>query len=169
MIKIYLPKNLNFILINNSYTYIYNEYYFIGINTFYLNFYYNNFLKTINIKKKNILHIKYNKNFFNIFLFSWDNFFFSKIYFIGKGFKLKKLKNNIHLNFNYSHINILINQKTIIKKIQKNKLLIFGKNFLKFKKSINYILNIKNLNKYTKRGLRQTKQIVYKKKSKGNV
>jgi len=169
MLKIYIPNNLNFLVLVNKYLYIYNSNHFIMININFFSIYYNQYLQVINLKKTNTLNLKYNKNFLNMFLFSWENFFFSKLYFIGKGFKLKKLSNNTYLNFNYSHTNLIINQKNIIKKIQKNKLLIFGKNLNNFKQTVNYILNIKILNKYTKRGLRATKQIVYKKKSKGNI
>lgn len=169
MIKIFLPNNINFLLLNKNYIYIYNSNNFTLINVSFFDICFNNFIKTINLRKKNYLNLKINKNFINLFLFSWENFFFSKIYFIGKGFKIKKIKNNTYLNFNYSHMNLLINQKNIIKKIQKNKLLIFGKNINEFKKSLNYIINIKKLNKYTIRGLRATKQIVYKKKRKNSV
>ena len=168
MIKIYLPNNLNFILLNNNYLYIYNinNFTLINISFFYIN--YNNLVKVISLKKKNYFNLKINKNFINSFLFSWENFFFSKLYFVGKGFKIKKIQNNTFLNFNYSHMNLIINQKNIVKKIQKNKLIIFGKNLTKFNKIINTILNVKNLNKYTLRGLRSTKQIVYKKKRKNS-
>lgn len=169
MIKIYLPNNLNFLLLNENYLYIYNNNNFALINTLRFWVSYNNLIKAITLKKKNKLSLKMNKNFLNLFLFSWENFFFSKLYFIGKGFKIKKIKNNTYLNFNYSHMNLLINQKNIIKKIQKNKLLIFSKNIKKFKNTLAYILNIKELNKYTTRGLRATKQIVYKKKRKNSA
>lgn len=66
-------------------------------------------------------------------------------------------------------MNLLINQKNIIKKIQKNKLLVFSKDIKKFKDTLTYILGIKKLNKYTIRGLRATKQIVYKKKRKNSA
>lgn len=169
MIKIYLPNNLNFLLFNANYLYLYNNNNFtlINISRFWIN--YNNLIKTITLKKKNKLNLRISKNFLNLFLFSWENFFFSKLYFIGKGFKIKKIKNNTYLNFNYSHMNLLVNQKNIIKKIQKNKLLIFSKNVKKFKNTLAYILSIKKLNKYTIRGLRATKQIVYKKKRKNSA
>lgn len=169
MIKVYLPNNLNFLVLNSNYVYIYNNNNFtlVNISSFEINF--NNFIKLISLKKKNYLNLKINKNFINLFLFSWENFFFSKLYFIGKGFKIKKIKNNTYLNFNYSHINLIINQKNIIKKIQKNKLLVFSKDIVEFKNTIKYIINIKELNKYTIRGLRKTKQIVYKKKRKSST
>jgi ribosomal protein L6P/L9E len=82
---------------------------------------------------------------------------------------LKKINKNIYFNFNYSHIKLLINQNIIIKKIQKTKLLIFSKNLASVKGISLTIKNIKNLNPYTKRGLRKSKQIVYRKKNKSNA
>lgn len=169
MFKIYLPKNINFLYLNNMHIYIYNSNIFLLLNFLNYSIYFNKFLNIIKIKNKKLNRKIHNKKFLNNFLFTWDNFFFSKIYFLGKGFKLKKINKNIYFNFNYSHIKLLINQKTIIKKIQKTKLLIFSKNLVDIKKLSLDIKNIKNLNPYTKRGLRKSKQIVYKKKNKSNT
>lgn len=57
----------------------------------------------------------------------------------------------------------------MIKKIQKTKLLIFSKNLNKLKLLNKIIINIKKINPYTKRGLRLTKQIIYKKRNKSNI
>ncbi len=168
MLKIYLPKNIKFLFLNNIYIYVYNINYFLMINCSNYNIYFNKFLNILKIKKKYNNRKIYNKKFLNNFLFSWDNFFFSKIYFLGKGFKLKKINNNIHFNFNYSHIKLIINQNAIIKKIQKTKLLIFSKNLQNLNKLCKLIQNIKKINPYTKRGLRKSKQIIYKKKNKSN-
>jgi ribosomal protein L6P/L9E len=169
MFKIYLPKNINFLYLNNMHIYIYNSNIFLLLNFLNYSIYFNKFLNIMKIKNKKLNRKIHNKKFLNNFLFTWDNFFFSKIYFLGKGFKLKKINKNIYFNFNYSHIKLLINQKTIIKKIQKTKLLIFSKNLVDIKKLSLDIKNIKNLNPYTKRGLRKSKQIVYKKKNKSNT
>jgi len=169
MIKIFLPKNINFIYLNNSYLYLFNLNNFLLINTLKYNFFFNQYLNIIKLQK-NIINKKIlDKNFLNNFLFTWENFFFSKIYFLGKGFKLKKFKNTTYFNFNYSHINLLVTKKTIIKKIQKNKLLIFSKNLTNLNSLSNLIVSIKKINPYTKRGLRKTKQIIYKKRNKSNI
>jgi len=169
MLKIYLPKNIQFLLLTNNYLYLYNIKYFLLINLQKYNIFFNNNLNIIKLKKQTIFTQKINKNFFNNFLFTWDNFFFSKLYFLGKGFKLKKFKNSIYFNFNTSHINFLLLNKTIIRKIQKKKLLIFSKNLKHLNNINNTIVNIKKINPYTKRGLRKTKQIIYKKKNKSNI
>ena len=169
MLKIYLPKNINFVVLNNLYMYIYNSNNFLLINFLSYNLFFNKCLNIVKLKKKSLIKKIYNKKFLNNFLFIWENFFFSKIYFLGKGFKLKKIKKNIYFNFNYSHIKVIINNKVILKKIQKTKLILFSKNIYELNNFSNLIQNIKKINPYTKRGLRKNKQIIYKKKNKSNA
>jgi len=168
MIKIYLPKNFKFINLNNNYIYVYNKNIFLLIKLNNLNFYFNPLLNLLQITIfKSFYNIK-NKNIINNFLFLWDNYVFNKIYFEGKGFKIKKVSNNTYFNFNHSHLKLFINQKSILKKIQKNKILFFCKNFNYLKKIKNSITNIKKISFYTKRGIRNSKQIIYLKKNKSN-
>lgn len=171
MINIYIPNNINFLLLKNNYIYIYNNSYFFCTQVLNYIFFYNKYLNILKIKNNTTthnIHFK-NLNYLNNFLFSWNYFFFSKIYFLGKGFKIKKINKNIIFNFNHAHINIILNLFTVIKKIQKTKLLIFSKNLNKLKLLNKIIINIKKINPYTKRGLRLTKQIIYKKRNKSNI
>ncbi len=164
MITVYLPKNVKFILLNNSYLYIFNSSIFLLINLKNSNFFFNTSLNILKLKLFHSSKTMIGSNKLNNFIFLWDNFIFSKIYFLGKGFKLKKTNKNIFFNFNYSHIMLFIFQKLLVKKIQKHKLLLFTKNKSSLMKLLNIILNIKSLNVYTKRGIRLAKQIVYIKK-----
>lgn len=169
MVKVFLPNNINLICLNNKYFYLYNLNNFLFFNFHEYNFFFNKHLNIIKLNIKNkVINFK-SKKFITTFLFTWDNFFFSKIYFLGKGFKLKKFNKTIHFNFIYSHKNILLNNHTLIKKIEKTKLLLASKNYKSLIELIQKIIKIKPLNSYTKRGLRRTKQIFYKKKNKGNV
>lgn len=167
MVKIFLPKNFKFIVLNNNYIYIYNTTYFfiIKINS---NFYYNQFLSILCINSLKLFYNFKNKNTINNFLFLWDNFVFNKNYFEGKGFKIKKIDNNLFFNFNHSHLKLLISQKSILKKIQKHKILFFTKNINYLKKLKFSITEIKKISCYTKRGIRNSKQIVFFKKVKSS-
>lgn len=169
MIKIFLPKTINFLYLNCNYIYIYNLNNFILINSNNYNIFFNKYLNILKFQKITINKKIRNKNIFNNFLFTWDNFFFSKIYFLGKGFKLKKFENNLFFNFNYSHTKFIINNKTLIKKIQKNKILIFSKDLSYLILFSNLIRKIRKISPYTKRGLRLSKQIIYKKRNKSNI
>jgi len=164
MIKVYLPKNLNFILLNNKFIYLYNDNFFVAISLHNHSFCFNRLLGILQFNDQ-IPNIKYNKNFLSHFIFLWDSFFFTRLYFLGKGYKLKKVRNNVYFNFNHSHIKLIIFNKVILKKIQKNKILAYTKNYAKLKNIGNLIEKVKKLNFYTKRGIRKTKQITYTKKS----
>lgn len=88
-----------------------------------------------------------------------------KIKFSGKGYKIKKnYSNNLNLLFNRAHITSLWWKNIILKKIKKYKI------YIKYTpKNINFykiLLHIRNINIFTKRGLRESKQIILKKKGK---
>jgi len=121
----------------------------------------------LNKKKINTNIIKFNNYFYN-FIKSWDTYFFSKIKFKGKGFRIrffKKIK-LVKFFFGKSHKTFIFFKKIKTKRINKYKFII--KSLIKDKVSFNrnLIVNIRPLNKYTLRGLRSSKQIVFKRKGK---
>jgi len=172
-IILYLYPNLNITIIKNKkniYLYLYNSTYFFIINN--INFIFN-IKKTLNILElKSIIPLTNSTkltNILNNFLFNWTTFFFNKIIFSGRGFKIKKKKNYIFLFFNKSHVSLYIYNNIIIKKLTRNKLLFFHKNQNIHTNDINKILNIRFVNIYTKRGLRLSRQIILKRKGKGGT
>ena len=70
MIKIFLPNNINFIILTNKYIYLYNLKNFLLLNLQNYNIFYNLSLNIIKLKKKLIYNQKINKNFLNNFLFT---------------------------------------------------------------------------------------------------
>lgn len=161
-------KNLIFIKKNNKLilTIFFKKKKFILFNSNTLkNLYFNKNTNTIVIKKKNEEIINSN---LNNFLLLWKYFLFTKIKFKGKGYKItfNKKKTNINFFFNKSHINILFLKKIILKKIIKNKFILINKNKKKNKDLSKLILSIRKINLYTLRGLRNSKQIIYKRKGK---
>lgn len=154
--------------------YIYNK------NYFYI-------LKLNNIFLKNFLVTKINNNlnfitFSNFFftkkiftlksiLLAWSFYFFKKIKFSGKGFRIKKnkKKKNFLLEFNKSHITIFLIKKIILKKIKKSKFLNLYINKKYLTKINKQLVTINFINKYTKRGLRNTRQIFKKKTNQKNL
>ena len=172
MITIFLPNNINFLVLNKKNTnnlYIYNKniFFLININNFQISF--NKYLNIIKIKKINEIILNKNiNNILNKFIFTWDHFLFKKILFIGKSFKLKKKKQNLYFFFNHSHQIFLITLNNYLKKIQKNKILIFYKNFNTLNNFLKRITLIKPNSVYTKRGLRFARQLILKRKGKSN-
>jgi hypothetical protein len=112
-----LNNNLNFIFLkknNNKYILIFNK----NINI-YIKYKLNDFCNMFFIKNLNCISIEikhFNKknnvlNFNNVLnkqIKSINFYFFQKIIFFGKGYKIKKLKKNtLNLFFNRSHINFI--------------------------------------------------------------
>jgi ribosomal protein L6P/L9E len=108
---------------------------------------------------------KINKN-----IFMFDNMFFNKIKFKGKGFRVRFKKNSkiLKFTFGHSHINyIFVNQKTTkIKRLGKYKYIFKNKNDIEMNSFLKKLCNIKPINMYTKRGIRLSRQIIYKRKGK---
>jgi hypothetical protein len=172
MINIYLPNNLNFLVLNKKSAkiiYFYNKSFFFFFNINNFNYFFNSNLQILKLKQ--IKPINANRNFselLNKFFFIWENFLYNKILFTGKGFKLKKKKNNIQFFFNHSHLNLFIYLNIYLKKIQKTKLVFFFKNYENFGNFLQKIIKIRKNNIYTKRGLRLSRQLVLKRKGKSN-
>lgn len=89
---------------------------------------------------------------------------FSKLKFIGKGYYLfKNKRNTLAPRFGYSH-RIYIYWKTLhVTILSKKSLLCINRNFRLFFLNLSQFISIKQLNIFTLRGIRLTKQIVYKK------
>lgn len=167
--NIFIPNNINILILkkknlNNLYFYSKTTFFLINLNNFNIKF--NKFLNILSLYKINNVKTNIIKDL-NKFLFSWETFFFKKIIFLGKSFKLKK-KQNIFFFFNYSHTVFLIIKNNFLKKIQKNKILFFYKNYLILNNFLKKITNIKQNNIYTKRGLRLSRQLILKRKGKSN-
>lgn len=172
-IHIYLLPTINFLTLvknNKNYLYIYTNNWFIyyNINNFFINF-----KKSINLielsNKLPITNSREISNILNNFIFSWELIFFKKITFTGKGFKIKKKQKIVYFFFNKSHLSLLICNKIIVKKINKQKILFFYRNNQLYNNILNKIVNIRFANIYTKRGLRFSRQLILKRKGKGGV
>ena len=109
--------------------------------------------------EKNNLHFKQ----INKFLKTFEFYFFIKIKFKGKGFKIKfnkKLK-IIKFFFGRSHLTLFK-----LKKITKYKFILKSLNFWKLKTNAIKITKIKPINVYTLRGIRLSNQSISKRKGK---
>lgn len=104
----------------------------------------------------------------NNLLFCFNRLWHVKIKFTGKGYKIKrkKKKKSIKFYFYYSHVNVIMLRNAKLKQRKKNKFIIktWDKNNLKV--TTKKILSIRNLNVFTKRGLRSSRQVIFKKTGK---
>lgn len=97
---------------------------------------------------------------------SWDSYYFIKIKFKGKVYKLTKYKkNNLKLSFGRCHKTILAVRSLFLKKKKKikNKCMIYGSSLKHINLSKCLIVNTRPISMFTQRGLRLSRQIVYRK------
>ena len=142
-----------------TYLYIYNINYCCLIKT----------NKTVKVKNKQNVDIYNQKknelNLINSFIKQFNLCNSTKIKFTGKGYKIKKSsKESLILLFNRSHTTTLWWRNIFLKKLKKYKI------YIKYnplnKKIINTLINIRPVNIFTKKGLRNARQILLKKKGK---
>jgi ribosomal protein L6P/L9E len=107
-------------------------------------------------------------NNLNKLLFSFEHYFSKKIKFKGKGFrlKLKKSKKIIKFFFGHSHTNIAFIKNLFLKKSGKYKFILKSVNYNNLQKIAFKIYNVKPINIFTNRGIRVSRQIIFKRKGK---
>lgn len=163
-----LPMNSNIFIVKKgkkNCIFIQNEfllYHFIiniNLNTIFFNKNFNFIMfNNINTNKKKMM-------LYNNFFINWDNFFFKKIKINGKGFKIQKRKKIINLFINFSNPILLLNKNFIIKKTEKSKLIFYFNNN-KYIQFIYKFIQLRELNIYTKRGIRPSRYLITNKKGK---
>lgn len=125
-------------------------------------------LKFKNNINENFFDLNHSFNEVNKYLKTFEIYFFIKIKFKGKGFKIKfnkKLK-LIKFYFGRSHITFVKLKKIKLKKVTKYKFLLKSLNLAKLKKNSSKITYIKPVNLYTLRGIRISRQLIRKRKGK---
>lgn len=176
IIRIFLPANNYLTVINKKDTnvfYIYNSFYFYKLA----------FIETVNetaidpetnsicvqLPAINEYHRYLDK--LTKLLFSWNFYFFKKIKFTGKGYRItfRKRRKTIIFYFGHSHDTIILFRSVLIKKPHKYKFVVFKNSLKKINRLVSMIVNIKPMNFYTKRGLRSSRQIIFKRKGKKNA
>lgn len=174
-ITLNLPPYINVIIFkqknNNLNIYLYNKLYFIYLNNLNnKNYYkYDNETNSLTIIKllpnKNMFYMI---NFLNQFLKSLNIYFFFKIKFKGKGYRIRFYKKNkiVKFYFGKSHITFFFFKKLILKKISKYKFILKSPNQFNLKNTALKISRIKPINVYTLRGLRIARQKIFKRKGK---
>lgn len=97
---------------------------------------------------------------------SWDSYYFIKIKFKGKVYKITKYKkNNLRLSFGRCHKTIMVIRSLFLKKRKKikTKCMLFSSNKASLDVSKSLIVNTRPISMFTQRGLRLSRQLVYRK------
>lgn len=154
--------------------YMYNNFYFLKLlqnqtkNILFFDSETNTIvIKSFNFKNYNSLF----KNKFKIFSTALNVYFYEKIKFTGKGFRIryKKKKKLIKFFFGRSHLTWIFFRNIKLKRPHKYKFIISKSSKTKLLFLTKKIKNIKPINIYTKRGLRTKRQKIYKRKGKKNT
>ena len=175
-INLFIPFNWNFLILkkknlnNFLYFYIYNSTYFFILpvlkNFLFLNYNCNlNWIsfKFIFINNFYFLFIKLYKTI----LYSFSKLFFIKIKFKGKGYYMyKNIRNTLALQFGFSHLYYLYSFFLTIKFLTKTTILLFGINLNDLYFVSHKLYQIKPINIFTGKGIRFSRQIIYKKTGK---
>lgn len=95
----------------------------------------------------------------------FDRYKYTKIKFAGKGYKIRKRSlHSMVLVFNKAHMTIIWWRNILLKKIKKNKF--YVKLTAKNHQFINTITGVRRINIFTKKGMRISRQVLFKKKGK---
>lgn len=161
---LFLPTNHSIaILKKDSYLIIlYNHTYLISWQINQILFF-NKISNCITIQKLQINELIL---YLNSFFYSYSIVNLTLIKFKGKGFKLTKKKQVVNFLFNFSHLSYYFPIKSTIKKLTKNKFLVFTASRNTLTKISNFIKQIKQINVYSLNGLRVKRQLIYKRKGK---
>lgn len=175
LINFIIPNNWNTLILYNNYLGVYQI--FIYSKTYYT--------KTIIFEKNPLLHYDFNTkqlllttSFLNNYKYLYYNLLttlhlnilkpvFTKLKFKGKGYYIyKNYRNTITPQFGYSHRLYLYSFYTNVKFLNKTTLICFGLNLYNVKKTSSIIFSWRPVNIFTGRGVRFSKQIIYKKSGK---
>lgn len=143
-------------------------YFYLPVPNFFLSINIDSNLKTINF------NFFYKNSFYSLF---WSYFkkifsqftlvFFRKLKFKGKGYYIyKNARNTIALQFGYSHRCYLYTFYTNVKFLSKTSILMFGVNKSNIDKAAKSLFLIRPINIFTGKGIRFSRQIIYKKTGK---
>jgi hypothetical protein len=112
--------------------------------------------------------IKAANKLFKLFIWKSALFYYTKIKFTGKGYKIKKIKKKESLKFYFgrSHFNYIFGGGLNLKKLSKYRLLVISNNNKKSNIITKIVCSVRCLNKFTKRGLRPLKYFVLKRPGK---
>jgi hypothetical protein len=170
---LFIPKefqNTTLPIKKNTLIFLYSESYFFifPIYSFYNKIYYDPHTSCYFFKDyyRNTFFLLFWKKFQKIF-HSFTRIFFRKIKFKGKGYYIYKNKRNtIAMRFGYSHIKRLFFFFTYVKFLSKTSIIIFGINSTSINKASTILTNVRPINIFTSKGVRFTRQIIYKKQGK---
>lgn len=102
--------------------------------------------------------------------FTWSStvFYYRKMRFTGKGYKIRKsrAKRSLKLYFGRSHKTYIFSGGLNFKRLSKYRLLLLANNRKRLNRIASLVLGVRPVNRYTKRGLRGAKHFILKRPGK---
>jgi ribosomal protein L6P/L9E len=172
-INFYIPSNWRFLILKKAQNtnficcYLYSTTYFFLLPFLknFLSLKYDaevNFFSAQFLFKNNFYGLFW--NYFKLLFYSFSRIFFRKLKFKGKGYYIyKNSRNTIALQFGYSHLIYLYSFFVTVKFITKTIILLFGVNRININNRGHGLFKLKPINVFTGRGIRFSRQIVYRK------
>lgn len=174
---IYIPSSWDFLILkplnsvlDNKILYLFSKFYFFKIS------FINSNLKWFFDKQSNTLKLSntYAPNFFKLYInlllnifYSFSKLFFLKLKFKGKGYYIyKNSRNTITSQFGHSHRIYIYSVFISVKFLTKTTVFLFGSSKTDILTTGYLIKKAKPINIFTGRGVRFSKQIIYKKTGK---
>lgn len=160
-----LDKNTPFWLL---YGYSLNYFFFLPFPKVFVNFEYDSRVNVL------ILRSFFKNNFYSLFwkhiklvFFQMSKIFFLKLKFKGKGYYIyKNARSTVATQLGYSHINVVYSFFLKVKFLSKTSIFLFGVNKFNLHKWGRTFYALRPINIFTSKGIRFTKQIIYKKTGK---
>lgn len=174
--QLYIPSKWDFLAIQNKdlrnltclYIYSFNYFFYLPFPRNYFKINYDNQTNSIELFfffKNSLFPLFW--NFFKTLFYSFSRVFFRKLRFRGKGYYMYKGKRNtIALQFGYSHRIRLYSFFIQVKFITKTIILMFGINKTNISDRGNALFNLRPINVFTGKGIRFSRQIIYRKTGK---
>ena len=157
-INLIKKKDIKFLIVYSKYYYIK---YIINDN---FNLYFNKNCNTLVLKNIKIASNKCSiTKALNIQNFQMTNYFCKKIVFTGKSYKIKKTSNNLLLEFNKSHQEIVSWKNCFLKKLKKTKIFLKNVDIELVERDYWNLIKIRQVNPFTLRGLRGNRFYLKKK------
>jgi ribosomal protein L6P/L9E len=176
IIFFYCPPNWNLIIFSfkikfdHFSIYLYSEIYFFYLSLIKKNLklFYNSNSRTLVVTSSliNNFFITYWTFLKNVF-YAFSRIFFKKLKFRGKGYYIyKNFRNTVAPQFGYSHMIRMYNFRVSLKFVTKTVIFVYGLNIFDIFKTGKCVYDKRPYNIFTGKGVRFSKQIIYKKTGK---
>lgn len=176
VIKFYVPTNWNFLIVKTDKNFEILKIFLFSTTYFFVMPFLQTFSRVYYEKQSGVIAFSFHfkNNYFQLFwtyfkplFYGFSKIFYKKLKFKGKGYYIyKNSRNTIALQFGYSHLIHLYSFLINVKFLTKTIILMFGINNKNVFNRAHALFKLKPINIFTGKGIRFSRQILYKKTGK---